>query len=149
MLIAAGFLLTACGASMSDRALSGGAIGAGAGALGGALIGIPAAGAAIGAAAGVGVGVATTPRETTAQASPPPRPVNADHVVTTYLTSGRAVDQARAENIRFARRFCGGGAVLVDEQQGSDATGSWLRLVYACLAADSLGASPLPANAAR
>jgi len=41
-------LVSACGTSRSDRALSGAGIGAGAGAVGGALLGDPLAGAAIG-----------------------------------------------------------------------------------------------------
>lgn len=50
-------LLTACGSSTSDRALSGGAIGAGAGALGGAVMGgSPVTGAVIGGAVGAAAG---------------------------------------------------------------------------------------------
>lgn len=50
-------VLTACGESKSDRALSGAGIGAGAGALGGALIGgSPLTGAIIGGAAGAAAG---------------------------------------------------------------------------------------------
>lgn len=50
-------LLTACGNTQSDRALSGAGIGAGAGALGGAITGgSPAAGAILGGAAGAAVG---------------------------------------------------------------------------------------------
>ena len=51
--------LSACGETKTDRALSGGAIGAGAGAVGGALLGSPAAGAAIGGAAGAATGAMT------------------------------------------------------------------------------------------
>ena len=52
--------LAACGHSKGDRALSGGAIGAGAGAVGGALIGgSPLAGAVIGGAAGAATGALT------------------------------------------------------------------------------------------
>ncbi|HLT78947.1 MAG TPA: YMGG-like glycine zipper-containing protein [Ferrovibrio sp.] len=51
--------LGACGASKSDRALSGGAIGAGAGALGGAAVGAPLTGAALGGAAGAATGYFT------------------------------------------------------------------------------------------
>lgn len=51
--------LSACGHSPGERALSGGAIGAGAGAIGGALLGNPAAGAAIGGAAGAATGALT------------------------------------------------------------------------------------------
>ena len=51
--------LSACGQTKTDRALSGGAIGAGAGAVGGALLGHPAAGAAVGGAAGAATGAMT------------------------------------------------------------------------------------------
>jgi len=51
--------LSACGETTSDRALSGGAIGAGAGAVGGALLGHPVAGAVVGGAAGAATGAAT------------------------------------------------------------------------------------------
>lgn len=51
--------LAACGSSTGDRALSGGAIGAGAGAVGGALVGAPLTGAAIGGAAGAATGAVT------------------------------------------------------------------------------------------
>ncbi len=52
--------LAACGTSKTERALSGGAIGAGAGAVGGALTGgSPWAGAAIGGAAGAATGALT------------------------------------------------------------------------------------------
>jgi hypothetical protein len=49
-------LLAACGTSTTDRALSGGAIGAGAGAVGGALAGAPLTGAVIGGALGAAAG---------------------------------------------------------------------------------------------
>jgi len=51
--------LAACGSSTGDRALSGGAIGAGAGAVGGALVGAPLTGAVIGGAAGAATGAVT------------------------------------------------------------------------------------------
>lgn len=51
--------LAACGSSTGDRALSGGAIGAGAGAVGGAVVGAPLTGAAIGGAAGAATGAVT------------------------------------------------------------------------------------------
>ena len=51
--------LGACGSSTSDRALSGGAIGAGAGAVGGALLGSPGTGALLGGAIGAGAGALT------------------------------------------------------------------------------------------
>ena len=63
LLIASSFLsllaLGACGDTWGDRALSGGAIGAGAGGLGGLLVGSPLTGALIGGAVGAGVGAAT------------------------------------------------------------------------------------------
>ena len=48
--------LGACGNSTSDRALSGGGIGAGVGLVGGALVGAPLEGALIGGAVGAGTG---------------------------------------------------------------------------------------------
>lgn len=54
-----GMAVAACGTSTTDRALSGGAIGAGAGAVGGALTGSPAAGAVLGGAAGAATGALT------------------------------------------------------------------------------------------
>ena len=55
-------LVSACGYSKTDRALSGGAIGAGVGAAGTALAGgSPWAGAAIGGAAGAITGAVTDP----------------------------------------------------------------------------------------
>jgi osmotically inducible lipoprotein OsmB len=53
----------ACGDRPVDRALTGGAIGAGGGALIGAAAGNPWAGAAIGAVGGAAIGAATTPRQ--------------------------------------------------------------------------------------
>ncbi len=55
--------LAACGQSTGDRALSGGAIGAGAGAVGGALFGSPGTGALIGGALGAGTGALTSPSQ--------------------------------------------------------------------------------------
>jgi len=52
-------VLGACGSSTTDRALSGGGIGAAAGAVGGALVGAPLEGALIGGAVGAGAGVLT------------------------------------------------------------------------------------------
>jgi len=51
--------LGACGSSTGDRAISGGAIGAGAGALGGLIVGAPLEGALIGGAVGAGTGALT------------------------------------------------------------------------------------------
>ena len=57
---AAAVLLSACGDSKSDRALSGGAIGAGVGAVGSSLVGGSAVGGAlIGGAVGAGAGALT------------------------------------------------------------------------------------------
>ncbi len=56
--------LTACGDSVGDRALSGGAIGAGAGAVGGALIGgNPVTGAVVGGAVGAAAGGLTKKKD--------------------------------------------------------------------------------------
>jgi len=53
----------ACGERPVDRALTGGAIGAGGGALVGAAAGNPLAGAAVGAVGGAAIGAATAPRQ--------------------------------------------------------------------------------------
>jgi osmotically inducible lipoprotein OsmB len=65
LFVAASLLaLAACGNTPGDRALSGGAIGAGAGAgIGAATGGSPAAGAAIGGVGGAAAGAATSPRD--------------------------------------------------------------------------------------
>jgi osmotically inducible lipoprotein OsmB len=60
-LIAAASMLAACGNNPTDRALTGGAIGAGTGAVVGSTVGAPIAGAVVGGAAGAVVGAATTP----------------------------------------------------------------------------------------
>jgi osmotically inducible lipoprotein OsmB len=57
------FALAACGQTTGDRALSGGAIGAGAGAIGGALAGSPGTGALVGGALGAGAGALTSPSQ--------------------------------------------------------------------------------------
>lgn len=54
--------VAACGNNPTDRALTGGAIGAGTGAVIGSTVGNPIAGAVVGGAAGAVVGAATTPR---------------------------------------------------------------------------------------
>ena len=57
-------LLSACGTTTSDRALSGGAIGAGAGALGGAVLGgSPVTGAIVGGAVGAAAGGLTKEKD--------------------------------------------------------------------------------------
>jgi osmotically inducible lipoprotein OsmB len=52
--------LGACGSSTGDRALSGGAIGAGVGGLGGLILNAPLEGALIGGAIGAGTGALTS-----------------------------------------------------------------------------------------
>lgn len=52
-------ILTACGETRGDRAISGAAIGAGVGAVGGAALGDPITGAVVGGAVGAGTGAAT------------------------------------------------------------------------------------------
>ena len=59
----AGLVLAACGTTTQDRAISGGAIGAGAGGLVGAMTGNPAAGALLGGAAGAAGGAFTSPNQ--------------------------------------------------------------------------------------
>jgi len=64
LLLLAGISLAGCGYSPGSRALSGGAIGAGAGAIIGTVSGIgPGAGAAIGGGVGAVAGAATTHAE--------------------------------------------------------------------------------------
>jgi osmotically inducible lipoprotein OsmB len=64
LLLAAGISLAGCGYTPGSRALSGGAIGAGAGAILGTVAGIgPAAGAAIGGGVGAVAGAATNPHD--------------------------------------------------------------------------------------
>jgi osmotically inducible lipoprotein OsmB len=57
------FVLSACGTSTGDRAVSGAGIGAGVGAVGGLLLGDPVDGALIGAAVGGGTGALTDPSQ--------------------------------------------------------------------------------------
>jgi osmotically inducible lipoprotein OsmB len=57
-------MLTACGQSVGDRALSGGAIGAGTGAVGGAILGgDPVTGAIVGGAVGAAAGGLTKEKD--------------------------------------------------------------------------------------
>ena len=60
-LIALGLLTSACGNRPVDRALTGGAIGAGTGAVVGSTVGNPIAGAVVGGAAGATIGAVTAP----------------------------------------------------------------------------------------
>lgn len=62
-LVGLGLLTAACGNNPTDRALTGGAIGAGTGAVVGSTVGAPIAGAVVGGAAGAVVGAATTPEQ--------------------------------------------------------------------------------------
>jgi len=55
-------LTAACGDTPGQRAVTGGAIGAGSGAVVGSTVGAPVAGAVVGGAGGAVVGAATTPR---------------------------------------------------------------------------------------
>lgn len=57
------FLLAACGATPTDRAVTGAGIGAAGGAIVGALVGAPLIGAGIGAAAGATAGAVTSPSQ--------------------------------------------------------------------------------------
>jgi hypothetical protein len=56
-----GPMVAGCGNNPTDRALTGGAIGAGTGAVVGSTVGAPIAGAVVGGATGAVVGAATTP----------------------------------------------------------------------------------------
>ena len=56
-------MLAACGSSTSDRALSGGGIGAGVGGAAGLLTGHPVGGAALGGAAGAATGALTKEKD--------------------------------------------------------------------------------------
>ena len=58
---ATSMLVSSCGTSTSDRAISGGLIGAGAGAAVGSMSGSAGTGAVVGGLAGAAVGAATTP----------------------------------------------------------------------------------------
>jgi hypothetical protein len=60
-LVSLGLLTGACGNNPTDRALTGGAIGAGTGAVVGSTVGAPIGGALVGGAAGAVIGAATTP----------------------------------------------------------------------------------------
>jgi hypothetical protein len=62
-LVASALLLSACGATQADRAMSGAGIGAVAGVIGGAMLGAPSVGLLLGAAAGASVGAATSPAQ--------------------------------------------------------------------------------------
>jgi hypothetical protein len=63
MFVFAALVLAGCGTTQEDRAISGGAIGAGAGGVAGALTGAPVAGALLGGAAGAAGGAFTNPNQ--------------------------------------------------------------------------------------
>jgi hypothetical protein len=63
LMIAGVLLLAACGTNTTDRALSGGGMGAGAGLLGGYLLGHPVEGALLGGAGGAAAGGLTKPSD--------------------------------------------------------------------------------------
>jgi hypothetical protein len=59
----AGLMLSGCGSSSGDRALSGAGIGAAVGGVGGLMLGAPVTGAAVGAAAGAVTGAVTDKKQ--------------------------------------------------------------------------------------
>ena len=69
---------------------------------------------------------------------------NGDHVVTTYV-GPQGADEARDDNLRVARQICGGGVVLIDEQDGTDTNGHWTQLVFGCI---GVAADRAPSGAA-
>ena len=62
-ILAAGLILSACGTTPGDRAVSGGLLGAGTGALIGGAAGSAGTGALIGGLGGAAIGAATDPRD--------------------------------------------------------------------------------------
>jgi osmotically inducible lipoprotein OsmB len=63
LVFAAALLLSACGQTPTDRAVTGAGVGAAGGAMLGALVGAPGIGALVGAAGGATVGAATDPSQ--------------------------------------------------------------------------------------
>jgi osmotically inducible lipoprotein OsmB len=63
IVVGACLMLAACGTTKEDRAISGGAIGAGVGGVAGALTGAPVAGALLGGAGGAAAGALTNPNQ--------------------------------------------------------------------------------------
>jgi len=63
LVLAAALLLSACGQTPTDRAMTGAGMGAAGGALLGAVVGAPMIGALVGGSAGAVVGAATDPSE--------------------------------------------------------------------------------------
>lgn len=63
LVLGAALLLSACGQTPTDRAVTGAGIGAAGGAMFGAIVGAPFIGAMVGAAGGATVGAATDPSD--------------------------------------------------------------------------------------
>jgi len=63
IIVAGGLLLAGCGSSPGDRAISGGAMGAGVGALAGLAVGMPVTGAIFGGALGATAGALSDPSQ--------------------------------------------------------------------------------------
>ena len=63
VIVAGGLLLAGCGSSPGDRAISGGAMGAGVGALAGLAVGMPVTGAIFGGALGATAGALSDPSQ--------------------------------------------------------------------------------------
>jgi osmotically inducible lipoprotein OsmB len=63
IIVAGGLLLAGCGSSPGDRAISGGAMGAGVGALAGFAVGMPVTGAIFGGALGATTGALSDPSQ--------------------------------------------------------------------------------------
>jgi osmotically inducible lipoprotein OsmB len=61
--MAGAFALAGCGTNTTDRAVTGGALGAAGGAAVGAMVGNPLAGAVIGGVGGAATGALTSPRD--------------------------------------------------------------------------------------
>lgn len=63
LVVAGGMLLAGCGSSPTDRAVTGGAMGAGVGALAGLAVGMPITGAIFGGALGATAGALSDPSQ--------------------------------------------------------------------------------------
>ncbi|HZL59807.1 MAG TPA: hypothetical protein VFC38_08905 [Stellaceae bacterium] len=63
LVVAGGMLLAGCGSSPTDRAMTGGAMGAGVGALAGLAVGMPITGAIFGGALGATAGALSDPSQ--------------------------------------------------------------------------------------
>ena len=63
VVVVGGLLLAGCGSSPGDRAISGGAMGAGVGALAGLAVGMPVTGAIFGGALGATAGALSDPSQ--------------------------------------------------------------------------------------